>query len=97
VSARREAVLPELLDRALVARLCGRDEGWVDAMRWRLPCTVRLRDGAVTVARADLPVWLEAAAPRRERRAPGAEWSAWAEDVYQDVQARTVARFGGPW
>jgi hypothetical protein len=78
------SALQELLSAEEVAGLCGRSVEWVEANRFRLPCEFRPRDGRIRVRREDLPVWLEAAQPRVERRARAFPES----DVVSDLEAK---------
>jgi hypothetical protein len=59
----------DVLSAAEAAELLGVDEEWINARKYRGPCSMRLRDRSVTIIRRDLARWVEmVAAERVERR-----------------------------
>jgi hypothetical protein len=49
----------DVLSAAEAAEPLGVDEDWINARKFRGPCSMRLRDRAVTILRRDLPRWAE--------------------------------------
>ena len=61
----------DVLSASEAAETLGVDEEWINARKYRGPCSMRLRDRAVTILRRDLPRWAEMRdAERVERREP---------------------------
>jgi hypothetical protein len=61
----------DILTSAEAARALGVDEEWLLARKYKGPCSMRLRDRAVTVVRRDLVEWARMRdAERVERREP---------------------------
>ena len=67
----------DVLSAAEAAELLGVDEEWINARKYRGPCSMRLRDRSVTIIRRDLARWAEMVAaeprgaPRRARVVAG--------------------------